>query len=81
MALIQRLGERVEKRINKLYKIRSKFVHEGKDKVTLQDIRSLSGTAFEIILKLINYSSKFNDKHKLRDEVNKPKYDTHPFEI
>jgi hypothetical protein len=73
--------QRVEKRINKLYKIRSKFVHEGKDKVTLQDIRSISGTSFEIIVKLIDYSSKFNDKHKLREEVNKPKYNTHPFEI
>jgi hypothetical protein len=73
--------QRVEKRINNLYKIRSKFVHEGKDKVTLEDIRSLSGTAFEIIVKLINYSSKFNDKHRLREEVNKSKYNTHTFEI
>jgi hypothetical protein len=47
--------------IKYLHKKRSKFVHKGKDEVTLQDIRSISDTAFEVILKLINYSSKFND--------------------
>lgn len=74
--------QRVQKRIDKLYDIRSKIVHKGKeDKVTLPNIRLLSSIVFEIIVKLINYSSKFNDKHKLREEVNKPKYNTHPFEI
>jgi hypothetical protein len=74
--------QRVQERINDLYEIRSKIVHKGKDdKVTLPNIRLLSSTVFEIIVKLINYSSKFNDKHKLREEVNKPKYNTHTFEI
>lgn len=74
--------QRVQKRINKLYEIRSKIVHKGKDdKITLQNTRLLSSTVFEILVKLINYSNKFNDKHKLREEVNKPKYNTHPFEI
>jgi hypothetical protein len=74
--------QQVEDRISYLYDIRSKIVHKGKDdEVTLQNIRLLSSTVFEIILKLINYSSKFNDKHMLREEVNKPKYDAHPFEM
>src|SRR5687767_5336762 len=74
--------QRVKKTINKLYDIRSKIVHKGKDdKVTLQNIRLLSSIVFEIIVKLIAYSSKFTDKHMLREEVNKPKYNAHPFEI
>jgi hypothetical protein len=72
--------KRIDKRISDLYEIRSKIVHEGKDEVTLNDIRSLSSTVFEIILKLINYSSNINDKYELRQEVNKLKYSATAFE-
>jgi hypothetical protein len=65
----------IEDRISYLYDIRSKIVHEGKDdEVTLQNIRLLSSTVFEIIVKLINYTSKINDKPALKKEVKKLKY-------
>jgi hypothetical protein len=63
------LGDKVKG----LYKIRSELIHQGKDRVTQDDLYELSQIAFRCIISLLKLSDKFQDKSQLRVWLNNEK--------
>jgi hypothetical protein len=60
--------------MERLYKLRSDFLHRGTDKITQADISLISYYAFEVIIKLISCSELINDIGKLIEKINSSKF-------
>ena len=79
------LGGDVEERkdlfseIERLYKYRSDFVHQGENKITNMDISIISSIVFQVIVALIPLTKKMSTFGMLVEKFNTTKF-SHPFE-
>ncbi len=73
--------EEVAKLVRDMYDIRSDIVHEGKDEVTEADIRHVSQIVFHVILTLLSFADKVNDKKMLRSRLAMLKFRSPKFKL
>lgn len=73
--------EKIAKRIQELYDVRSDIVHEGKDAVKEADLRHISEIAYHVVLTLVTMAGKINDKKTLKNSLRVLKFSAPKFKL